>query len=171
MWLGLKQGLSILRHICHCVSERWNVYPCKLTCIAYPVNSTNASNSLVTIVHCTLWLYLSYCTVTCYSFMHYSLFLDHTACSSIFVRFFTKSCASLSHILDAKMSSAPLSSKSTKHITCITQETAKAIGQLQTKFQNLNKGKLKCWCQTDGRIDRWTTSIHKPKLLCNPAKH
>ena len=59
------------------------------------------------------------------------------------------------------------------HFNSVTkQETAEGgmVG-LQSKFQNLNAKVTKVNQNVDRWTDRQTSSIHKPELLCNPAKN
>ena len=43
------------------------------------------------------------------------------------------------------------------------------MASLQSKFQNLNPKVNQMWT-TDIRTDKWTSSIHKPEMLCYLAK-
>ena len=42
---------------------------------------------------------------------------------------------------------------------------------LQSNFQTLNAKVNQYVDMTDRQTDRWTPSIHVPKLLCNPTKN
>ena len=58
-----------------------------------------------------------------------------------------------------------LHKQSEQYIFMTIQETAEdGMAGLQSKFQNLN-------AKVNQNVDSRTSSIYKPKLLCNPAKN